>query len=245
MAKQAGLGDAFYVDGYDLSSDIGAVDTVGGGPSPIEVTGIDKSAKERLGAIRDGRIEFTSFFNPAAGRSHDRLSNLPTSDVIVTYFRGTTLGNEAACLVAKQIDYNPTRGEDGSLTFKTAAQANGFGLEWGRNLGLLLQGGAGNGTGVDFTAASAFGLQAYLHIDAFTGTSVVVKLQESSDNGSGDAYTDVTGGAFTSATGITSERIATSPTLAVERWLRVVTTGTFSALAFAVVVARNLTAVVL
>jgi hypothetical protein len=74
---------------------------------------------------------------------------------------------------------------------------------------------------------------------AFTGTSVTVKLQESSNDGAGDAYADVVGGSFTAATGVTSQRIATAGNLAVERWLRVVTTGTFSNAVFAVNICRN------
>jgi hypothetical protein len=245
MTKQTGLGDNCYVDIYDLSGDVGALDSISGGPNPLEVTAIDKSAKERLGGVRDGTVEFTSFFDKAAGAEHLALRGLPTTDRIVSYFRGTALGGPAASLVAKQLNYDATRGEDGSLTFKINAVANGFGLEWGQSLtaGKRTDSAATNGSGVDFAASSAFGLQAYLHVFAFTGTSATVKLQESSDNAGTDPYADVTGGAFTTVTGATSERIATSSGLTVERWLRVVTTGTFSNLVFAVIVARNLTAV--
>ncbi len=246
MAKQSGLGDNLYVAGYDLSGDIGSLGSVSGGPAALEVTGINKSAFERLGGKRDGALEYTAFFNKATDQAHPRLKLLPTTDQIVSYLRGAALGGQAACLVAKQLNYDGSRNEDGSLTFKVNAVANAFGLEWGRNLtaGKRTDGSAANGTGVDFAAATAFGLQAYLQVFAFTGTSATIKLQESSDNGSGDAYADVTGGAFALVTGVTSERVATAGNLAVERWLRVVTTGVFSNLVFAVVVARNETATV-
>ena len=243
--KQSGLGDNLYVAGYDLSGDVGSLEKISGGPAALEVTGIDKSAFERIGGPRDGMVDFTSFFNPSTDRAHDRLSTLPTTDVIVSYLRGTTLGNPAASLVAKQLNYDGARNDDGSFKFKVTAAANGYGLEWGRNLtaGKRTDTSAGNGTGVDGAASSSFGLQAYLHVFAFTGTSVTVKLQESSDDGAGDAYADVTGGAFTAATGITSQRIATASNLTVERYLRVTTTGTFSNAIFAVVVVRNEVAV--
>lgn len=242
MAKQSGLGDALYISGYDVSGDIGAVNGIGGGPSLLDVTGIDKSAFERIGGVRDGHIDFTSFFNPTAGRSHPRLSLLPTSDVLVTYFRGTALGGSSANLVAKQLNYDPTRADDGAFTFAVGNQGNGFGLEWGTNLtaGKRTDGSATSGTGVDFgTGSTLFGLQAYLHVFAFTGTSVTVKLQESSDNGAGDAWADVVGGGFTAATGVTSQRIATSGSQTIERYLRVTTTGTFTNAVFAVSVNRN------
>ena len=245
MAKQSGLGDRLLVAGYNLSGDIGSLGRIGGGPAPLEVTGIDKSAFERIGGLRDGAIEYSAWFNPSSSRAHERLSALPTSDQVVTYLRGTTLGNAGACLVGKQIDYAPSRGDDGSLTIAVSALANGYGLEWGTQLtaGVRADTSATNGDSVDFGAAGSHGLQAYLHVTAFTGTSVTVKLQQSSDDGDSDSWADVTGGSFSAATGVTSQRIATTSGLAVERYLRVATTGTFSAASFSVVVVVNETAV--
>lgn len=241
MAKQSGLGDNLYISGYDLSGDTGSLSSIGGGPAVLDVTGIDKSGMERIGGVRDGRIEFTSWFNPSAGQEHVVLSTLPTADRLVTYMRGTTLGNPAAALMAKQINYDPTRGQDGSLSEGVSTLANGFGLEWGINLtaGKLQHTSATAGTSVDNGAASAFGLQAYLHVFSFTGTSCTVALQESSDDAVGDAFADVTAGVFTAATAIGSERIVTAGDAAIERYLRINTTGTFSECTFAVVVVRN------
>lgn len=241
MSKQGGLGDNLYVGGYDLSGDIGALSSIRGGPAPLVVTGIDKSGFERIGGVRDGGLAYQTWFNKAASQEHLRLSLLTTADVIVSYCRGTTLGNAGACIVAKQLNYDGTRAADGSLTFAVDQPADGFGLEWCKQLtaGKRTDTTATNGTGVDFgTGSTLFGLQAYLQVFAFTGTSVTVKIQESSDNGA-DAYADVVGGGFTAATGITTQRIATATGLTVERFLRVVTTGTFSNAVFAVHVNRN------
>ncbi|MBT2508804.1 hypothetical protein J7I98_23540 [Streptomyces sp. ISL-98] len=246
MAKSGGLGDNFYIAGYDISGDLGSINT-SGGPAALVVTGIDKSAFERIGGLRTGGMSWSTWFNTATGRAHERLSALPTADVITSYHQGTTLANPAAACVAKQINYDPSRGDDGSLTFAVNVESNAYGLEWG------VQGTAGKRTdtaataaaavtAVDGGASSAFGLQAYLHVFSFTGTSCTVKLQESSDNGA-DAYVDVVGGAFTAATGVTSQRIATAAGLTVERYLKVVTTGTFSECTFAVIICRNDTAV--
>jgi hypothetical protein len=246
MTKQNGLGDAFYLSGYDLSGDIGSLSSIHGGPAPLEVTGINKSAFERIGGKRDAGIAFMAFFNDAAGQAHPRLSLLPTADQIGTYCRSTTLGKPAASMVAKQPNYDPTRGTDGSFIFNIGTLANGYGLEWGVQLTAGTRTddtGATNGTGVDLGSASpgAFGLQAYLHVTAFSGTDATIKIQESSDNGSGDAFADVTGGGFTQITsGPTHQRIATGA-INVERYLRVVTvtTGGFSSLSFQVMAIRN------
>jgi hypothetical protein len=244
MTKQSGLGDNLYVDGFDVSGDIGSIQTIHGGPAALECTGIDKSGFERFGGQRDAAMEYSAWFNDAATPpvgAHFVLSPLTTLDRVVTYCRGTVLGNPSACIVAKQTNYDPTRAADGALTWAISKPANGFGLEWGRLLtaGKRTDSGAANGTGVDFAVASVFGLQAYLQVFAFTGTSVTVKIQESSDNGGGDAFADVVGGSFVAATAIGSQRIATATGLSVERYLRVVTTGTFSNAVFAVTVVRN------
>jgi len=246
MAKQSGLGDNLYIAGYDLSGDIGALDNISGGFDLIEDTAIDKLGIERLAGIKSGQIKYTAFFNKSAGQAHKRLSLLPTADQVMTYCRGTTLGKPAASHVAKQINYDGKRTNKGELTFEIDSQSsNGKPLEWGVQLtaGKRTDGSATNGTGVDFSASSTFGIAAYLHVFTFTGTSVTIKIQESSDNAVADAYADVVGGGFTAATGITSQRIQTATGLTVERWLRVVTTGVFSNAIFSVNVIRYLTAV--
>lgn len=247
MTKTNGLGDNLYVGGYNLSGDIGAIDDLSSPRGTIDSTGIDKLANERLLTTKDGKIDFTAFFNPASSQEHPVLSALPTSDIQVMYARGTTLGNPSACMLAKQTNYDGTRGSDGSFTFKVSSLANGYGLEWGKLLtaGRRTDTTATNGASVDFgTGSTSFGLQAYLQVFSFSGTSVAIKLQESSDNGTGDAFADVTGGAFTSVTsGPQTQRLATSSGQTVERYLRIVTTGTFSSCVFAVMVSRNPVAV--
>lgn len=248
MAKQGGLGDNLYVGGNDLSGDINSIRRAGGGPAPIGVTGIDKLAAERIGGRLDGGIEWVSYFNDATVRAHPVQSRLPTTDTHVMYCRGTVLGSPAACLVAKQANYDGTRGDSGEFTFAVSTLGNAFPLEWGRQLTASprTDTAATNGTSVDFLAAHSFGLQAYLQVFSFVGTDATIRIQESSDNGAGDAFANVTGGAFTQVTaGPTFERIATASGLSVERYLRVITSTSagFTSLRFAVAVVVNETAV--
>ncbi|MGV9803924.1 hypothetical protein ACWDTP_38415 [Mycobacterium sp. NPDC003449] len=243
MAKTGGLGDNLYIAGYNASGDIMSLGAIGGGPAVLPFTGIDKYAMERKGGLLDGRMEAVVFFNsdPVLGATHQKLAALPTSDVILAYCRGTTLGDPAACLVAKQIGYDPTRGDDGSLTFAVQAQANGFGIEWGRQLtaGVRTDTAATNGGSVDTLAAANFGAQAYLQVMSFTGTDATVKIQDSAD---GTTFADVTGLAFTQVTaGPATQRIAISNTATVRRYVRAitVTTGGFTSFAFSVVINKN------
>ena len=243
MTKSSGLGDNLYVAGYNLSGDVGSLSRVGGGvASTLDVTGIDKSAYERIGGVRDGSIGFNGFMNTASGQEHDALKTLPRTDVHVMYCRGTALGSPAACMVARQGNYDWTRGTDGSLTFTVDAQANGYGLEWSKlhTAGLRTDTTATNGTSVDGGAAGTNGGQFWLQVTALTGTNVVVTVQESSDNGVGDAWASLV--AFTS---VTSARTCERKTVAgnMERYLRVVTSGVFASATFVVACTRNLTAV--
>jgi len=243
MAKQSGLGDQLFIDGYDIGADVSSIGSLSTPREVLPATGITKSAMERLFGKRDGQAEFTTYFNKATDQEHTALKSLPRTDVQLMYLRGTDLGGESLAMVGKQINYDPTRGDDGSLTFAVSVSANAYGADWCTQLtaGKRTDTTATNGTGVDFgTGSLSFGFQAYLQVFSFTGTSVTVKLQESSDNGVGDAWADVSGGAFTAATGRTTQRIqSVSDTLTVERYLRVVTTGTFSNAVFAVGVVRN------
>jgi hypothetical protein len=245
VAKSSGLGDAFYIAGFDASGDIGSINT-SGGPATIDVTGINKSAYERIGGLRNGTMSWSAFFNPTVGSTHDQFAALPTADVICTYLRGTTLGNPAACMVAKQINYDGNRGNSGEFTFAVEAQSNGFGLEWGQTLtaGIRTDTAATLGTSIDTTAAASFGAQAYLHVfSPFTGTDATVKIQDSADN---TTFADVTGLTFTQITaGPTTQRLATASGATIRRYLRAVTvtTGGFSALSFAVVIVKNATSV--
>lgn len=247
MVKEAGLGDAFWLDGYDLSGDVGSLGRIGGGLAGTQdVTGINKSAMERVGLARDGSLEWTSFFNPAVGAAHEVLSALPITSRIATYGRGLGIGSPAACLIGKQINYDPSRAADGSLTISVQALADGYGLEWGQQAtpGVRTDTGATSGASQDGGASSLFGLQAWIHVLSFTGTDATIKLQESSNDGGGDAWADVVGGGFAQiTTGPGAQRIQTGRSLTVERYLRVVTTTSagFSELSFVVVVARNLT----
>jgi len=251
MAKSSGMGMKVVVDGYDISGDFQSLGRLGGGPAVIETTGVDKSAFERIGGRRDGAIDAVTYFNTdtiaggaATDRSHLVLRSLPLTDRMVSVAHPAS--GEAWNVIAKQGNYDPTVAADGAITIAVNALANGYGLEPAKLLtiaGTATQGGQGSLLGVDFGAAGAFGLQAHLQLLAFTGTSVVVKLQQSSDNGVGDAWADVTGGAFASLTARGTQRIETVRNQAVERYLRVTTTGTFTNAVFLVTAEVNTVAV--
>jgi hypothetical protein len=86
-----------------------------------------------------------------------------------------------------------------------------------------------------WTLVTAYGAQCYLQVTAFTGTSVTVTVQQAPDNS-----TWTTLAAFTAVTAApATQRLVVSNTTTVARYLRVITSGTFSNASFAVMVNRN------
>lgn len=246
--KVTGLGDNFYVGGYDLSGATNALKNISGPIAQIDVTDITQFGHARLNGLRDGQISWTSLFDITASTgAHAVLSALPTSDVIVSYFRGTTVGNPAACLNAKQVNYDPTRTNAGAITFDIQAIGQGFGLEWGTQLTAGIRIDTTGTTGSAFDLASfypnasfpiAFGAQAYLQVFGFTGTDATVKIRHCST--SGGTYADLITFAQTTA-GNNAQRVTVSNTTTVNEFLKVVTStsGGFSSLSFAVMFNLN------
>jgi hypothetical protein len=66
MAKQAGLGDNLYYNGFDVSGSILSVDKISGGPTLLDTTNIKQSANSRIGGKRDGSMSFTSWLETIA-----------------------------------------------------------------------------------------------------------------------------------------------------------------------------------
>lgn len=241
MAKSSGLGDNFAIDQYDMGGDVGQIDSITSPMSVQEVPGIKRLAQERIGLLHDGSMQFGSYFNPGnttgAEGAFTVLKALPRTDRQVSWFHGSTIGNPAASLVSKQINYDGNREASGAFTFTCTCQGNAWGLDHGVMLTPFrrIDTTATNGTAVDYGSAAAsvsFGWVAYLHLFAFTGTSVTVTLQDSADNSS---FTNLTGGAFTAATARGVQRLASaSSTATVRRYVRAVTSGTFSNADFAI-----------
>lgn len=80
-----------------------------------DVTGIDKSAMERLLLLADASVDFNGVFNDAANQSHDVFKTVPSTSVV----RTVTLTVSGQTLAGEYLftDYALTRAADGSLTF--------------------------------------------------------------------------------------------------------------------------------
>ena len=96
MPKTAGLGDNFYVNGYDLSGDVASVDTISGPMTPMTVTAINQKGYSRIFGLRDGAISMTSYFEktpsiatPGVPASTTPVTNTTGFPVKVTVIGGT------------------------------------------------------------------------------------------------------------------------------------------------------------
>lgn len=237
MAKSSGLGNNLFVDQFELGGDVGRIDSISCPLIVQEVPGIKQYAQERIGLKHDGAINYNAYFNPddtaGAEGAHVVLSALPTTDRIQTVWLGTgAAGDPAATIVSKQIGYDANREDSGAFTFGVNGQANGYGLDWG----VLLDDSprtdttaTSPSTGLDLGASPtsySFGWTAYVHLLAFSGTSVTFTLADSANN---SAFTNLAGGAFTAMTDVGTARLASSSaTATVRRYVRVSTSGTFT-----------------
>lgn len=120
MAKSSGLGMAVAVDSSDttartISNDIGSVDLAT--PRGVQdITGVDKSAMERLLLLADASFGFSGFFNPAANpSSHGVFSTVPSTSVIRT--TSVTVGGKVLACECYYADYQLKRAQNGEATF--------------------------------------------------------------------------------------------------------------------------------
>ncbi|WP_344214279.1 hypothetical protein [Nonomuraea bangladeshensis] len=120
MAKESGLGwSALSVDDSsgsvcDIRNDVTNFEF--STPRAVQdVTGLDKSAMERLLLLADFSITLNGVFNDAADKSHTVLKTVSSTSVA----RTTTITVSGQTLAPEVLytDYSLSRGDDGSLTW--------------------------------------------------------------------------------------------------------------------------------
>jgi hypothetical protein len=119
MAKQGGMGFAVAVDDSSgtprtISNDI--TNLAYSTPRGVQdVTGVDKSAMERLLLLADMSVTLNGVHNNASNLSHAVFRTVPSTSVN----RTTTLTISSQVLAGELLysDYATTRGQDASLTW--------------------------------------------------------------------------------------------------------------------------------
>jgi len=121
MAKQTGLGDYVAVDdsggtARDISNDIGDYG-INISQELIDITGLDKSARERLTGMSDGDVSLNGIFNPASNKSHDVFKVRTGTRTFDLRVGGNSSTNPKLAMEMQIGAYSLTRGTDGSLTW--------------------------------------------------------------------------------------------------------------------------------
>jgi len=114
MAKQTGLGDYLAVDDSggslrDISNDITGGYGVNMTQALIDVTGLDKSAIERLTGTSDGDVTLTGTFNKASNKSHDVFKVRTGTRTFDLRVGGNTSTNPSCTMEMKVGNYNLAR----------------------------------------------------------------------------------------------------------------------------------------
>lgn len=219
MAKQTGIGANLWIDKYNVSGDIGAVDSIAQSRNMLDYTSIEDDFMVRLPGLGDGSIAFSGYYNPSSGGLHHSFgSAFSTAIAIVTVALGTAVGSPAASIGGARSTYSTTRGADGALAVQASAESGiGYGTDWG----VLLAGRAsvgGTGSAVDGGTATTSGAQAYLHVTSVESGTVTITVEGSSTGTS--SWSTVTGLSFTATGTATAEWKATAGTATVPRFLR-------------------------
>jgi len=127
MAKETGLGMSVAVDDSSgsartISNDITNLDWA----TPRDeqdITGLDKSAHERLLTLADFSTTLSGVFNDASNMSHDVFKTVPSSSVARTVTIGIS-GQTLAC-EAFFSDYALSRSSSGELTWSAPGALSG------------------------------------------------------------------------------------------------------------------------
>ena len=125
MAKVSGITTSVTVAGNDISNDVLSIDV--STPYGVQdITGLDKSAVERIMLRADctGTINFA--FNTASNRSHATLKTPGSKTFVIVYPGSATL-----TFTAVTTDYSLSMATDGSLTGSTPFQlSSGTAAAW-------------------------------------------------------------------------------------------------------------------
>ena len=127
MAKESGLGMTVAIDdsgttARTISNDITSIDWA----TPREeqdITGLDKSARERLLLLADFTVSISGVFNDASNMSHAVFSTVPSTSVA----RTTTLTISGQVLAGELFytDYALGRSSSGELTWSAPGSLAG------------------------------------------------------------------------------------------------------------------------
>jgi len=127
MAKESGLGMSVAIDdsggtARTISNDITNLDW-STPRAEQDITGLDKSATERLLLLADFSITLNGVFNDASNMSHAVFATVPSTSVART--TTITVSGQVLACEAFYSDYSLSRGGGGELTWTAPGALSG------------------------------------------------------------------------------------------------------------------------
>ena len=227
MAKRGPDEVFLLVGGYDLGQDSHSLNFDRSAITEETTTFGDTFVENTYIGVKRGQITQEGYYDDADNRTSEIFSgNGGTSRVIVAGFSGNAQGRLCAGLAGGMQSTFGRGASRNELTKVSATFESNGEIEEGVILqSLAAESGAGaTSDGSHDHSAAGTRSAAYLQVTELTlggYTSITVKVQESSDNGSGDAWADIV--TFTAVTAESvGERIAIAAS--VERYTRVTLT---------------------
>jgi hypothetical protein len=221
MAFKHGKGAAVIQGGLDLSPYLNSA-SLSASMEPADVTCFGSTWTSAIAGLQSATLSAAGFYDPAVTEFDDSLG---VNSKVLTFLPGgaSAIGDAARLLTATATSYERSSTVGDAVSFSWEVVAQGAVL-----VGQVLRNGEDTntttGASKDDTSATATGWTAHLHVGVVDGGSWVVKLEDSANNSD---WADVSGGAFTAATGITSERlVSATDTAALRRYVRYTATRT-------------------
>jgi hypothetical protein len=204
-----------YLNAAERSTEVDNADT--------SVYGL--SARTNTAGLQTTTFSFEGFYDPDAVPT--LTTGLQVDSGVLTFAPGggAAVGDLARLAAVTATGYGETPSLDGVTAISWAVTSQEYiGLGW-----VLHPHGedtnSTTGSTYDGAGATTTGWTAHLHVTAVDAGSWVIKLQDASASNFSDGA-DVTGGAFTAATGATSQRLQSAAGATLRRYIRYVATRT-------------------
>lgn len=240
MAFGHGKACDVYVNGRDLGPFFSSASAKLSAET-AETTTLGKSSKTFIAGLKDSMFSVQGYFDSAANTSDQELQaalGKSTDSLVVIYPVGdVAIGDFGYAMRARGVSYDSEAPVGGVVPVSADFQGDNDADRVISHHVLGVETAAADGASVDNAAATTAGAAAHLHVTAFTGTSITVKMQDSADNA---AWLDIGSMTFTAASAAgTSERVATTSTATIRRYTRVSWSGTFTSATFHVAFSRK------
>ena len=228
MSKLANIATRVYMDEFDISGDMNAFTLNINQVTPV-VTAFSDTGPRRVVGDYDYDASYTGFLEPTTVLSDEQIFALLGS--ATDHFIASCPGANAEGSIVYEGTYRltgePRSADVGNVVMVSFDVAGSGGLVRGVILGNSTETGSGQSTGRNQGATvSPEEYQVVFRLLAFTGTDITMKVQESSNDGGGDPYADISGLTSGALTGIGVVRV--SVTASTEAWKRLDFSGTFS-----------------